>query len=491
MDLSQSYSSFLADMGATIPLVLTIVIGLVIVVVDSFKDNHPSIPWIAGVTLLVGMGIELTNLAAAPGTVYHDQIRVGGMAAFVNALILGSGFLTIILLRPYLERIGHHIGEVYALILFATTGMIVLGSGNSLITIFIGLETMSICLYILTALVRSNKGSTESALKYFLLGAFATGFFLYGIALLYGATGTMYLTEMAGAASDSPTMFWSGVGLLLVGFLFKVSAAPFHMWTPDVYQGAPTPIVGYMSTASKAAAFAALILVLYLAVPTAEWSGVLALVALLTMVIGNVIALAQQNVKRMLAYSSIAHAGYVLVGLASGTPEGYSGALFYLLVYTVMNIGAFGVIALLEWDDTEGSEQSLESLAGMGYKKPLLAWCMVFFMFGLAGFPPLGGFFGKVAVFGPAIHSGLTWLAIAGVLTSAISAYYYLRVLVVFFMKESDPDVATDNTVFAVPRASAAVIVLCVIMLVVLGVVPSIMDVTTSFFDGNMMASLP
>ena len=491
MDLTQSFSSLGADIVVSAPLVLTMVMGLVIVVLDAFRRNHVATPWIAAFTLAFGLVIEITRIGAASGTAYYDLLRVGGMAAYVNALIFGSGLLTVILARPYLESIGHHIGEVYALILFASTGMIVLGTANSLITIFVGLETMSICLYILTGLVRTNKGATESALKYFLLGAFATGFLLYGIALMYGATGTMYLHEMQSAVGDHQTMFWSGVGLLLVGFLFKVSAVPFHMWTPDVYQGAPTPLVGYMSTASKSAAFASLILVLYLALPSTQWIGVVAVIALLTMVIGNVIALAQTNVKRMLAYSSIAHAGYILVGLAAGSPEGYSGALFYLLVYTVMNIGAFGVIALLEWDGTEGSEQSLDSLSGIGYKKPLLAWSMVFFMFGLAGFPPLGGFIGKVAVFGPAIHSGLTWLAIVGVLTSAVSAYYYLRVLVVFFMKESNPDVATDNITFSVPGMSAAVIVLCVIMLIVLGIVPTFLDVTASFFDGNMLATLP
>ncbi len=493
MDLSQSYSTLAADIGNTIPLLLTVLVGLFIVVLDAFKRNHASIPWITAFTLAVGLGMEVSNLGASNQTAYYDLIRHGGMASFVNAVIFGSGLLTVVLVRPYLERIAHHLGEVYALILFATTGMIMLGSANSLVTIFVGLETMSICLYILTALVRTNKGSIESALKYFLLGAFSTGFFLYGIALLYGATGTMYLPEMRNAvgAGENLIMFWSGVALLLVGFLFKVSAVPFHMWTPDVYQGAPTPIVGYMSTASKTAAFSSLILVLYFAMPGSRWSGVIAVISLITMVIGNVIALSQSNVKRMLAYSSIAHAGYILVGIASGSTAGYSGALFYLLVYTVMNIGAFGVVALLEWDDSVGSEQNLDSLAGIGYRKPLLAWSMVFFMFGLAGFPPLGGFLGKVAVFGPAIDAGLTWLAIVGVLTSAVSAYYYLRVLVVFFMKEADPDTVPASTVFSVPPASAAVIVLCVVMLIILGVFPGFLDVTGAFFEGGAMASLP
>ena len=340
-------------------------------------------------------------------------------------------------------------------------------------------------------MVRSHHGAIESALKYFLLGAFSTGFFLYGIALIYGATGTMMLPEMRGvvAVSESTVMFWAGFALLLVGFMFKVSAAPFHMWTPDVYQGAPTPVTGFLSTASKTSAFASLILVLYYALPTPTWSGVVAVMALITMLVGNLLALSQRNVKRMLAYSSVAHAGYVLVGLASGTTAGYSGALFYMLVYTFMNIGAFGVIAYMEWDSKQGSEQELDSLAGMGYKRPVLAWSMVFFMFSLAGFPPLGGFFGKVAVFAPAIDAGLIWLAIAGVLTSAISAYYYLRVLVVFFMKAPGEDRGLDSLV--VPVASTAVIVLCAAALVYLGVAPGLMEVTSSFFGPTATAALP
>lgn len=491
MELSQAYASLFSDMGHTLPLILTVLMGLFIVVLDAFKPGHFSIPYLTGLVLAVGMGLEISTIGAENATAYYELIRVGGMAGFVNAVILSSAVMSVILMKPYLERINHNIGEAYALLLFAVAGMLVLGSANSLVTIFVGLETMSICLYIMTALVRSHDGSIESALKYFLLGAFSTGFFLYGIALLYGATGTMLLPEMQGAVAEgeSPIMFRAGLALLFVGFLFKVGAAPFHMWTPDVYQGAPTPITGFMSTASKTAAFASMILVLYYAVPAETWSGVVAVIALITMVIGNLIALSQSNVKRMLAYSSIAHAGYVLVGLAAGTDAGYSGALFYMLVYTFMNIGAFGVISFMEWDGKEGSEQRLDSLAGIGYKKPLLAWSMVFFMFSLAGFPPLGGFFGKVAVFAPAIDAGLTWLVIVGVLASAVSAYYYLRVLVVFFMKQ--PDGQHDFDAIPVPVTSRAVIILCVGVLIVLGVVPGIMDVTASFFTSGVAAALP
>ncbi|HEX7070310.1 MAG TPA: NADH-quinone oxidoreductase subunit N, partial [Rhodothermales bacterium] len=326
--------------------------------------------------------------------------------------------------------------------------------------------------------------------KYFLLGSFSTGFFLYGIALLYGATGTMYLPLMMDGLvlSGSTLLFWCGVGLFLIGFLFKVSAAPFHMWTPDVYQGAPTPLTGYMSTASKAAAFASLVLVLYYALPPERWSMVLAVVAVITMIVGNVLALAQSNVKRMLAYSSIAHAGYVLVGLASASPEGYAGALVYLLIYTLMNVGAFGVMALLEWDGKVGREQTLDSLAGIGFRKPLLGVAMGIFMFSLTGFPPLAGFFGKVLVFAPAIDAGLTWLVIIGVLASVLSAGYYLRVLWVFWMKSPADDPATEpvrDRAFPVPAASAAAILVCAIGLLVLGFVPGLYETAGSFFAEN------
>jgi NADH-quinone oxidoreductase subunit N len=263
------------------------------------------------------------------------------------------------------------------------------------------------------------------------------------------------------------------------------------MWTPDVYQGAPTTLTGYMSTASKAAAFAALVVVLWKALPAERWADVMAVFAVITMILGNVIALSQQNIKRMLAYSSIAHAGYVLVGLAAGTQAGYSGALFYLMVYTIMNIGAFGVLALLEWDGKEGSEQTLESLAGIGYRKPFLAWSMAVFMFSLSGFPPLAGFLGKWAVFAPAVEADLVWLAIIGVLTSAVSAYYYLRVLVVFFMKSADDASPAASMTFDVPRSSAFVIAACVVLLLLFGVTTFALDVTQGFFGPTSMATLP
>lgn len=481
-----SYASLGADIGATFSLTLTVVAGLVVVLVDAFSSNRRTVPVLTGVVLAAALVWELWHLNAPTETAWWGMVRTGGYAAFINIVILLSGLLTVLLSDPYLRRIGRNYGEVYALLLFATAGMIGLATANNLVMIFVGLETMSICLYVLTGLVREDSGSIESALKYFLLGAFSTGFFLYGMALLYGATRTMYLPEMAIGLeiTGANVMFWAGAALLFVGFLFKVSAAPFHMWTPDVYQGAPTTLTGFMSTASKASAFAALILVLYSAMPAAQWQLAIAVVALITMVLGNVAALMQTNVKRLLAYSSIAHAGYTLVGLAAGTPEGYGGALFYLLVYAVMNVGAFGVMAYLEWDGKIGREQTLEGLAGVGRERPLLGVTMGIFLFSLAGFPPLAGFLGKYAVFAPAVEAGLTWLVIVGVLTSAVSAAYYLRVLVYMFMQSPEAD--RQTALPALPGAPRLALVVCAGLLVILMLFPSLLGVAESFFTAPM-----
>lgn len=481
MDLTQAYSTLWADVLATLPLVVVALTGLVVVVFDAFRNRHAATPWLAFAGLAVAFALEL-GAVGADGTAYYGLMRVGGLAAFVNLMILGTAAVSVVLMTPYLQRLNLHIGEVYSLLLFATVGMIVLGAANHLVSIFVGLETMSVCLYLLAGLVRTNQGALEGALKYFLLGAFSTGFFLYGMALLYGATGTMDLAAMQMAAADGSVMFWAGVSLLLVGFLFKVSAVPFHMWTPDVYQGAPTPLVGFMSTASKTAAFAAFIVVLATALPAGKTASVLAVFAVITMIGGNVIALSQSNVKRMLAYSSIAHAGYILVALAAGTPEGYAGAIYYLVIYSIMNIGAFGVLSYLEWDDAQGSSQSLDSLAGVGYRRPLLGWTMAFFMFSLAGFPPLAGFLGKWAVFAPAIDAGLVWLAVIGVLTSAVSAYYYLRVLVVFFMKKEDDTSDASAAAFPVPVSARVILVACAVALVALGVTTHLWEYAERLF---------
>jgi NADH-quinone oxidoreductase subunit N len=498
MDLANAYASLAADLPAAFSMAVIGLVGLVMIGVDAFRDNHPSIPWLGVGALAVTAVWEVAHLGAPQGTAFFETIRTGGFAAFINLIVILTGLATILLSRPYLNRLEYDYGEVYALIMYATVGMLLLGTANDMISIFLGLETMSVCLYVLTGLVREDEGAVESALKYFLLGAFSTGFFLYGIALMYGATETLTLPAMAQAelaTFSSQLLFWGGLGLFLVGFFFKVSAAPFHMWTPDVYQGAPTPLTGFMSTASKAAAFASLILVLYYAVPGGQASTVLAVVALITMVVGNVMALAQQNVKRLLAYSSIAHAGYVLVGLAAGSSAGYSGALFYLLVYAVMNIGAFGVMGMLEWDRKQGREQTLSSLAGVAEQRPVIGVTMSVFMFSLIGFPPFGGFIGKYAVFAPAVEAGLTWLVIVGVLMSALSAYYYLRVIYVFWMQSPEDVEGEGYTEAALPQATPTALgtlLVCAAALLVLGVFfGGVLETTGSFFGAASVAAAP
>ncbi|NND72755.1 MAG: NADH-quinone oxidoreductase subunit N [Rhodothermales bacterium] len=495
MDLSTAYDALGADLQATLSLWLIVLGGLIVIVWDAFRERDALIPVFAGLILVGAIVWDLFQLTAEPATAFYGLIRTGGFAAFVNLLLEVSALCTIVLSVPYLKRIGKDYAEVYGLVLFAVSGMMLLGAANNLVTIFVGLETMSICLYIMAGLVREDEGGIESALKYFLLGAFSTGFFLYGIALLFGSTGSMYLAEIGHAASTSTSaMYWSGVGLLLVGFLFKVSAVPFHMWTPDVYQGAPTTLTGFMSTASKAAAFASLILVLFYAVPYEKWTLAVAVIATITMVLGNLVALSQRNVKRMLAYSSIAHAGYVLVGIVAGSAEGYAGALYYLLVYTLMNIGAFGVLALMEWDNESGRTQSLDSLAGMGYTRPFIGVAMGVFMFSLSGFPPFGGFLGKYAVFAPAIKAGYTWLVVVGVIASMVSAYYYLRVLYVLWMKDSTDPAAMSNdkrVALTVPASSTAVIGFCAVLLLVFGVYPEFLQMAVDFFSPSAVSIAP
>ncbi|MEX0723515.1 MAG: NADH-quinone oxidoreductase subunit N [Gracilimonas sp.] len=428
---------YLGDIQAFLPGVITAVAGLVVIVVESFKKESPLNFWITALSLIAALVVSVQALGTNLDTAFSGMLVYGGPVAFGNMVILAGAVFCVFISEDYLRGIGHYYGETYAMILFATSGMLALAGSNDLITLFVGLETMSICLYVMAGLVKDEKSGAESALKYFLLGAFSTGFLLYGMALLYGATGSTSIPEIGAAASTDP-LFLAGTALLLIGFLFKISAVPFHMWTPDVYQGTPTTLTAYFATASKAATFIAFILVLSRALPVMEglnWQLVLSVIAIITMVFGNIIALVQDNVKRMLAYSSVAHAGYALVGLAAGTFEGYSAVLFYLFAYTIMNIGAFGVIAYYERNKGLDFNQ-VQNLAGLGYKEPLMGISLSVFLFSLAGIPPLVGFVGKYYVFAAAINAEMVGLAIVGVLASAASVYYYLRVMVYLYFRE-------------------------------------------------------
>lgn len=468
----------LHDIYLYLPAVIVAIAGLAVMMLSAFNANHRTVLWTSVLLVAVALVRAGADLFTDAGYVFGGMAAVGGMAAFGTFVILLGTLFTLLLSHDYFEKAGEYFSEIYAIILFATTGMIVLATSTNLVTIFIGLETMSVALYVLAGSVKSDKRSIEAALKYFLLGAFSTGFFLYGIALLYGAAGSTSLEAIA-AVSDKGLIYWAGTALLLTGFFFKISAVPFHMWTPDVYQGSPTPITGYMATAAKTAGFFSLMMILSRALESShvQWSEVMQVIAVLTMVFGNVIALVQTNVKRMLAYSSIAHAGYALVGLSTGTLEGYSAVQFYLFAYTIMNIGAFGVIAYFErYRNLDLTE--LDNYAGLGYKQPLMGILLTIFLFSLAGIPPMLGFAGKYLVFAAAVQSQLIVLAVIGVLTSAAAAFYYLRVMVFMYMKTP----ATDIQLAPVGIMYTLTLGFLALLTVVLGVMPwTVADILAAF----------
>jgi NADH-quinone oxidoreductase subunit N len=434
--------SFLAVDYWALGAVIALSVGAMLLLLLEFIPTRPDSSR--------GAIVSLATLAAAAGAVWHvrdvKRSLFGGMfvhdgfTVFFTLLFCAMTAISVLLSWDYVKRTRINHAEYYMLLLSATLGMIIMAASQDLITIFVGLELMSLALYVLVGFRRARLDSNEAALKYFLLGAFSTGFLLYGIALLYGATGTTNLNAMAGFLADSPVLhnplLVVGSLLLLTGLAFKVAAVPFHMWTPDAYEGAPTTITGYMSVGAKAAAFAALLRIVLgaLADIQVDWRPILTWLAISTMTVGNITALLQNNLKRMLAYSSIAHAGYLLVAIAAGGPAGASAALFYLAVYTLMNLGAFGLLSVLG----RGREERvmMSDIAGLGFRQPFLGLAMAVFMLSLGGIPPMAGFMGKVYVFSVAVKAGLIPLVVVGVLNSAVSVYYYLRVTVAMYMQE-------------------------------------------------------
>ncbi len=431
------------------PQVILVIAALVILLADLALAEKRILGWLSLVAVIGALAAVFLCRSGSPAfqPAPPTQFGVGtmaladGLGLFASAAVLIAAGLAILLALERVADFTRRAGAYYALILLATAGMTAMATASDLMTIFIALEIFSLALYILVGFNRRDVRSGEAALKYFLLGAFASGFFLYGIALIYAATGATNLEAIArGILPMSVSLPFRpllpvGIGLLLVGFGFKLALVPFHMWTPDAYQGAPTPVTAFMSVATKAAAFAALIRVLAAAASyDRPWLLALAALAVLTMTLGNLAALRQTSLKRMLAYSSIAHAGYLLTGLAAGNQTGAQGALYYLLAYTFMNLGAFAVLLAVQRRDE--NDVTGEQMLGLAGRRPLLAVLMAVFMFSLAGIPPLAGFFGKLYVFGGAVEAGLAWLAVVGVLNSAIGAYYYLRVTVSMFMAE-------------------------------------------------------
>ena len=451
-------NSYVNDILLNAPLMIVAVTALVAMIVEAGHKTKPdatSYISLAGVTMAAFFSIS--NLAGE-GQSFGGMLRYGGYANFFGTLFCIITLMTIILSRNYFTQQKYHRGEFYILLLFTTVGMMLIASANDLIILFLGIELMSVCLYILAGFIRTKERANEAALKYFLLGAFSTGFLLYGIALLYGATGTtnLMIIQNRFTTVSTNTLFVIGAGLLIIGLSFKVAAVPFHMWAPDVYEGAPTAVTAFMSTGVKSAAFAAFIIVF---IRTFDFLGgrvndLIAILAAASMILGNIVAIAQTNIKRMLAYSSIAHAGYMLSGIAAGTLDGQVGVMFYLVAYSMMNLGAFAIVSFVEQEDDKNL--SLENYTGLSRQQPLVAFLMAVFMFALAGVPPFAGFFGKYYVFFAAIKAQLTWLAIIGVLASLVSAYYYLRIVVLMYFREGHADVASSPSL-----AALAVVIIC------------------------------
>ncbi|MBL8153435.1 MAG: NADH-quinone oxidoreductase subunit N [Anaerolineae bacterium] len=427
------------------------------------RDRKQVTAWLALGLIVVSFVVNLLNFNET-GTAFLGSFTADGFTSIANLIILATGFISILMSIDYIKRAQIERGEFYALILFSLSGMMFMASANDLVTIFVSLELLSIPLYVLAAFRVPEVRSEESGMKYFILGAFASAFFVYGAALVFGATGTTSLPGIFAAvdgilASGGSAVFLLllGAGMILVGLGFKVAVVPFHMWTPDVYEGAPTPVTAFMSVGAKIGGFAALLRIVVVALPTlalsadqpAAWQQAFWIVAALTLIVGNVVAIAQTNIKRMLAYSSIAHAGYIMMAVAAAGTSGVANAaaqaaLLYLMAYMFTNLGAFAVALAIEKDDGTGT--NIEDFVGLAKSRPALALMMAVFMLSLTGIPLTGGFIGKWFVFKATLDANLIPLAVIGVLTSVVSAFYYVRVIVNMYLRDGDGDPATGAT---------------------------------------------
>jgi NADH-quinone oxidoreductase subunit N len=442
-----------SDLFVILPTIMLVVWACLLLLADLFipRVHKGWTALLAALGLAISLGVTLAQ-AGQSTTGFNGMVTLDGFSSFLNCLFLASGLLAIAIAYGYLKRMGLERGEFYTLMIFSISGMMLMAQASDLIVVFLALELLSIPLYVLSAFARPRTESEEAGIKYFLLGAFATGFVVFGITLIFGATGVTSLTGiLAMIAADTYTKYLLliGAALLLVGFSFKVAAVPFHMWTPDVYQGAPTPVTGFMAVGAKAAGFAALLRIFVTALPSldADLIPVLWGLAALTMFVGNVLAISQTNIKRMLAYSSIAHAGYILMAfVVFGNPrfasDAVASALFYLVTYAVTSFGAWSAVIALEQPGGKGL--AIDDFAGLGRRRPGLAVAMTIFMLSLTGMPPTLGLIGKFYLFRTVVEGGYIGLAIIGVLTSLISAYYYLRVVVVMWMRDGEPQVESE-----------------------------------------------
>jgi len=464
------------DIYRILPEVILTLTGVVVMLIDATLGHaFPRRPlgWVAAIGTTLALWASLWQLSLPVGTGFFYTVETSPFTVFFHVLICGIVLVALLLSLDTLPEDSHHQGEFYALIVFGAVGMCLLAGAVELLVVFIALEISSISTYVLAGYRKQTSRGPEAAIKYFLLGSFATGFLLYGIALIFGATGTTQIYDVARLVPTAPNQAFvlAALGLMLVGILFKVSAAPFHVWTPDVYEGAPSPVVALLSTAPKAAAFALLLRVLYEMLPSLRsvWAPLLWIVAVLSMTIGNLAALRQKNVKRMLAYSSIAHAGYLLAAFAGLGSSGIAAAAFYTAAYAAMNVGVFAVITLASGYDDKLPH--IDDFRGLIYRSPLLLSLLLFFLVSLVGIPFTGGFFGKFYSFSAAVGGGAIALAIIGLLNSGVAASYYLRLALVAAQRDSEPHREVASTT-QVGVAVGAALLLATAATLVLGIVP-------------------
>jgi len=464
-------------------IVLTAGACLLLVIDVLLPRRRLVLSWVT-IGILGGAAVSLIAVDGVNTTVARGLVAIDGFAFFFKILFLLAAVLTVAMSSRYLAVEGVRPGEYYFLILCATLGMMFMAGGIDLITLFIGLETMTVSFYVLTGYIRPNRRSNEAAIKYFLLGTFSMAILIYGMSLLYGLTGTTHLRTIATTlvAGDGGLLLPLAIMLLVAGIGFKIAAVPFHMWAPDVYEGAPSPVTAFLSVGSKAASFAMLLRIFVEGLPAFRidgvgtawglpfgWTAFFYVLAVMTMTVGNIAALTQGNIKRMLAYSSIAHAGYVLIGVVAGSTRGVTAALVYLMIYAFTQLGAFAVVVIMRRADIAGDE--LKDLTGLSSTHPGTAAAMLIFMLSLGGIPPTAGFMGKLWIFGAAIDAGYVWLAVIGVANSALSLYYYVRVVV--FMWTTEPD--AERTPLHVTPALAAVLIAAVAGTIVLGIYPRLL----------------
>ena len=460
-----------ADMNIIMPEIIMALIAIIILLADLVIKRKESLAFLG----IIGAGVAAyTIMMDSPGAAFSGMFISDGYSKFFKLIFLVNVILVTMISVKYIIIEKINLGEYYSLMLFSTLGMMVMASAGDLITLYVGLELMALSTYVLTGFIRHNTKSNEAAIKYFLLGAFSSAFLLYGISMIYGLTGTLELKDIADYINknglENNKVLMLSMILFVVGFGFKIAAAPFHMWAPDAYEGAPTSITAFMSVGTKAAGFAAIGRVFMIALPAIklEWSTILIPLAILSIAVGNIAAIAQANIKRMLAYSAIAHAGYALLGVIAADNEGIASMMSYLMIYTFMNIGAFAVIIMLRGEGIKGED--INDYEGLAKKHPVLAAFMLIFMFSLTGIPPTAGFIGKFYVFMSAINAGYVWPVVVAVIFSAISAYFYLRIVMYMYMKEPINNVGVQNFEPLLSTSPAIGIVLIVAAAALLGI---------------------